>query len=241
MSVPAAAAAAPVPGSIHSFAEIYARPAHRALLRAVHALDAGVRASLRTGLDHQVAHLRLEWWRQEAGRTAAGMPAHPLAARLAAAAGSEALAAALHDWVQAALAELAGERADAGLCRALAGRAGGSHFALIAALLGGDAAAAQALGAGAVLLQRSDTADALARAATLAGIAALAPAAQPALRPLLVWSLLALRRARRGEAAPPDRAALGRLALLGDNWHAWRVARAADAGRIHRTPEVSQQ
>ncbi|MFO1402100.1 MAG: hypothetical protein U1F06_06810 [Steroidobacteraceae bacterium] len=240
MNAPAIAADAPEPGSIHFFAEIYAGPGRHEPLRAVHALEAGVRASLRPGIDHQVAHARLEWWRQEAARAGAGAPEHPLAARLAAAAGRDALAAALQGWVQSAQADLAGAQAGDELQRALAGRAGAARFALIAALLEADAGAAQALGAAAARLRRNDAADAGARAAACAALTALAPDAQPPLRPLLVWSVLALRRARLGEAAPPERAAPGRRAWLADNWHAWRAARAADAGLIHRIPEVSR-
>jgi hypothetical protein len=44
-------------------------------------------ASARPGLDHGVAHARLEWWRGEIGRLAEGAPRHPAARRLLAAAG----------------------------------------------------------------------------------------------------------------------------------------------------------
>jgi phytoene/squalene synthetase len=41
-----------------------------------------VSESLRPGLDHHVAHSRLQWWREECERTANGNPVHPLARKL---------------------------------------------------------------------------------------------------------------------------------------------------------------
>jgi hypothetical protein len=234
MSELAAAADAPDPGSIHFYAELYAPPQRRALLRAVHALESGVRASLRPGLDHQVAHVRLSWWQQEAERAGAGAPSHPLAGRLQAAAGTGALAAALRDWVQATQAELAGELALATLRGKLAEQAGASRFGLVAACLDADDVVARALGAATTSLAAAGAGAATARAAMLSQLEALAPASQRPLRPLLVWSVLGLRRARCGETSPPERAAAAPLVRLGDNLVAWRAARAADAGRIRR-------
>jgi 15-cis-phytoene synthase len=42
------------------------------------ALEAEIGASLKVGLDHQLAHTRLAWWREECARCAAGTPVHPL-------------------------------------------------------------------------------------------------------------------------------------------------------------------
>lgn len=240
MSEPAAEATAPRPGSLHFYAELYAPAPQRTLLRAVNALECGVRASLRTGLDHSVAHVRLEWWREEAARSAAGAPSHPLAARLADAAGAAALAATLQGWVAATELELAGARADALQRRAGIGHAGAERFALMARLLGGDAGAARALGRAVVLLHPGGAGADAARIAARSELAGLAPALQPPLRALLVWGVLALRRARRADPAPPEHAAIGRAARLGDNWLAWRAARAADAGRIQHLPEVQR-
>jgi len=41
-------------------------------------VEAAVGESLRPGLDHQVAHARLAWWREECARYAHGEPGHPL-------------------------------------------------------------------------------------------------------------------------------------------------------------------
>lgn len=209
-----ATAVPPLPGSIHYFAELYAPAPRRALLRAVHALEAEVRASLKAELDHGVAHVRLEWWAQEAERTAAGAPAHPLVAELGTYAGAAPLGAALSDWVLAARAELAGDLLAPEVRAVHAAHAVAARFALIAALLGADPAAA--------------------RAAARTDVEALAAAPQAPLRPLLVWTMLELARARRGDPAPPERPATTRRGTFGDNWHAWRAARAADAGRAHQ-------
>jgi 15-cis-phytoene synthase len=69
------------------------------------------------------------------------------------------------------------------------------------------------------------------RSALAAGVAALAPAAQPRLRGVIVWAALAahhsLQAARRLPQASPAREHHDLL----DVWRAWRVARRAAAGR----------
>ena len=110
MNAPQAGAGAPQSGSIHYFTELYAPPAARALLRQVLALEAEIRTSLRGDLDHAVAHARLEWWEQEAARTAAGSASHPMLRSLQAAGAASASAATLTDWILAARIELAGGR-----------------------------------------------------------------------------------------------------------------------------------
>src|SRR5258708_5688348 len=57
---------------------LYAPLTQRPLLGALCAIEAEIGASLKPGVDHQVAHLRLEWWRTECARCAQGQPAHPL-------------------------------------------------------------------------------------------------------------------------------------------------------------------
>jgi phytoene synthase len=56
----------------------------RPALEALASLEREIGASLRPGLDHQVAHTRLAWWREECDRTVQGSPAHPLTRELAA-------------------------------------------------------------------------------------------------------------------------------------------------------------
>ena len=54
---------------------------------------------------------------------------------------------------------------------------------------------------------------------------------QPALRALLVWAALALRRSRRTVAGLPQALPTGDHQAPLDGWRAWRAARRADAGR----------
>jgi phytoene synthase len=52
------------------------------VLAALCGIEREIAASARQGIDHHVAHTRLEWWRAECERTAAGDPAHPLTREL---------------------------------------------------------------------------------------------------------------------------------------------------------------
>jgi phytoene/squalene synthetase len=65
-------------GSAREFASLYAPPPQRALLASLWALEAEIGATARPGLDHGVAHVRLEWWREECARARAGTAVHPL-------------------------------------------------------------------------------------------------------------------------------------------------------------------
>ncbi len=70
-------AARPDASATRALAWLYAPGAQRPLLAALCAIEDEIGASLKPGLEHQIAHLRLEWWRAECARTAAGTPAHP--------------------------------------------------------------------------------------------------------------------------------------------------------------------
>jgi 15-cis-phytoene synthase len=70
-----------------TLAWLYSPRPLRAPLATLLALEREIGASLRPGLDHHVAHTRLEWWREECGRCLAGEPRHPLTRELAAAFG----------------------------------------------------------------------------------------------------------------------------------------------------------
>jgi phytoene synthase len=59
-------------------ASLYSSPAERPTLEALFSLESEISASLQSGLDHNVAHVRLQWWREELERLAKGIPAHPL-------------------------------------------------------------------------------------------------------------------------------------------------------------------
>jgi 15-cis-phytoene synthase len=60
------------------FALLYSLPSQHAALEALFGIEREVFESLRPDLDHQIAHSRLQWWREECGRTADGQPVHPL-------------------------------------------------------------------------------------------------------------------------------------------------------------------
>jgi len=67
-----------------SLAWLYSSTVQRPALAALLELEREIGASLRPGLDHQVAHTRLAWWREECARAAQASPAHPLTRELAA-------------------------------------------------------------------------------------------------------------------------------------------------------------
>jgi 15-cis-phytoene synthase len=61
---------------------LYSTRSQQPVLAALCGIEREVRASLRPGVDHHVAHTRLEWWREECARCAAGNPVHPLTREL---------------------------------------------------------------------------------------------------------------------------------------------------------------
>ncbi len=58
--------------------------AERPVLAALCGIEREIGASLKPGLDHQIAHTRLAWWREECARCAQGQPVHPLTRELTA-------------------------------------------------------------------------------------------------------------------------------------------------------------
>ena len=58
--------------------------AERGVLATLAGIEREIGASLAPALDHQVAHTRLAWWREECARCAQGRPLHPLTRDLAA-------------------------------------------------------------------------------------------------------------------------------------------------------------
>lgn len=61
----------------------FCAPEQSAALTALFAIEQEVSASLRDGLEHQVAHVRLEWWHEELTRLAEGAARHPATRALA--------------------------------------------------------------------------------------------------------------------------------------------------------------
>lgn len=83
---PAEGGAPPSFGADRDWLLRFAPPAQAAALEALLVVEHEVLASLRPGLEHQIAHLRLEWWHDELSRLAAGAPRHPSTRALATAA-----------------------------------------------------------------------------------------------------------------------------------------------------------
>lgn len=61
---------------------LYSTPPQQPVLASLCGIEQEIGASLRPGVDHHVAHTRLEWWRAECARCAAGNPVHPLTREL---------------------------------------------------------------------------------------------------------------------------------------------------------------
>jgi phytoene synthase len=66
---------------------LYSPAAQRSVLETLFGIEREVSESLRPGLEHQVAHARLQWWREESERAAGGRPVHPLTRALVQAVG----------------------------------------------------------------------------------------------------------------------------------------------------------
>src|SRR5215472_13396720 len=145
-------AARPGASATRALAWLYAPETQRPLLAALYAIEEEIGASLRPGLDHQVAHARLEWWRAECARTAQARPAHPLTRALADAFAGRDLGslAGLAGLVDAAVWDLAAatfetRRELAGYCERWAGAIVGPLAGFAAPEV--DSAAGRALGA----------------------------------------------------------------------------------------------
>jgi 15-cis-phytoene synthase len=57
---------------------LYSPPEQQPALAALCEIENEVLSSLRPGIDHHVAHTRLQWWREECERSTQGRPEHPL-------------------------------------------------------------------------------------------------------------------------------------------------------------------
>lgn len=62
---------------------LYSTDAQKTALAALLEIEAEIASGLRPGMEHHVAHARLQWWSEEAERVAQGRPVHPLAKELA--------------------------------------------------------------------------------------------------------------------------------------------------------------
>ena len=68
--------------STRYLAWLYSTPDQQQAFAALCEIESEVAASLRPGIDHHVAHARLQWWRDEAERVGRGQPVHPLTREL---------------------------------------------------------------------------------------------------------------------------------------------------------------
>jgi hypothetical protein len=239
---------APTPGSPCYFALLYSPASARSTLTTLLALADEISAGAGHGLDHSVAHLRLDWWRAEAERYARGEPQHPwLRARpLRDSAGnplqlqwlveaaamdlaSETLGAQPGAAVQGALFELA-----AMMLRAIGPAAPEASLRRTLRELGERTGELERFGSG----QLPPTAAAVAASALPATLEALrgqltaiSRPPQPQLAPLLVWAALAARHAER-RARRAHRKSSSALDAFADNIVAWNAARRAARGRF---------
>jgi len=67
---------------VRYLAWLYSPPSQQRVLAALCAIESEVASSLRPGIDHHVAHARLQWWREECERSVQGRPVHPLTREL---------------------------------------------------------------------------------------------------------------------------------------------------------------
>jgi phytoene synthase len=94
-------------GSARYFAWLYAGETRREPLELLLAIEREIETSLRSGFEHHIAHLRLEWWREECARFSRGAPAHPATHRLRQLAGDRAASFDLRGLVDAVAWDLA--------------------------------------------------------------------------------------------------------------------------------------
>ncbi len=65
------------PGSLRWYAVLFSGAPDRSLVEALYAFDAELKRIV-DSQSHEAAHARLQWWRGELDRLAAGRPSHPL-------------------------------------------------------------------------------------------------------------------------------------------------------------------
>ncbi|MBS0379064.1 MAG: squalene/phytoene synthase family protein [Proteobacteria bacterium] len=70
--------ATPEPSPAERLSLLYCPDAQAHVLQALFGIEHEIRAGLTQPLEHQVAHVRLNWWREECERVVAGHPLHPL-------------------------------------------------------------------------------------------------------------------------------------------------------------------
>src|SRR5579871_2278329 len=61
---------------------LYSTDTQKPVLAALLEIESEMAGGLRAGMEHHVAHARLQWWGEEAERVAQGRPVHPLGREL---------------------------------------------------------------------------------------------------------------------------------------------------------------
>ena len=124
------------PGSMRYFALLYTPQEHRDAVTALYIVDAEIRESAQS-VNHDVAHTRLQWWRQEIDRLVNGNPQHPATRVLRERAATQrGRFASLHELLVAADADLSRMTyLNLRELRAYTSRSGGTIQELIAAQL----------------------------------------------------------------------------------------------------------
>ncbi len=207
-----------------ALALVFAPPAQRLALTAVHALELELRQVGERSSDPGVGRARSAWWAQEIAAAATEAPTHPVTRALVATLPREALARAGLDLALEATALAAAERPGEGYARAI----GGASVRLSAAATGcGAALAAGAwsdeLGGARLAVDVALAGGAAAPdPAAAARLRAAAPAVPAPARAHVVDQLVLAAIAARAAAAGSRPGALARLALA---WHAARRAR----------------
>ncbi|HEY0341893.1 MAG TPA: squalene/phytoene synthase family protein [Steroidobacteraceae bacterium] len=90
---------------------VYSPAPQQPVLARLCEIESEIAGSLRPGIDHHVAHARLQWWREECERCAQGRPVHPLTRELVKAFGtitSPSPLAGISGFVDTAVWDLAG-------------------------------------------------------------------------------------------------------------------------------------
>ena len=248
---PPTALPSPPSGSPRYFALLYTRSTVRAMLGTLLALADEISAGGARGVDHSVAHVRLDWWRGEAERYARGQPQHPwLRALLAQHPASSGLD--LGSLVDAAALDLATEAHSAPPELARSGdNVQRALFQLAADALSADRNAAtlspqlkrtlgdlgqqlfalERFAAGAPTASATPAANAAAIGELRRQSARIERALQPRLAPLLVWIAVATAQARRRARRAQDHGG-SLFDGFADNMHAWNAARRAMRGRM---------
>jgi DNA recombination protein RmuC len=233
--------------SLRYFVWLYSPPEQQPVVQSLLGLEREIAGTLRAVTEHQVVHVRLEWWRQECERFLSGNPVHPLMRALLAVAQSRKLTdlpRGISGFVDVATWDLAGATFETRReLQAYCERWSNAMFDTLAAFAGGTSPAIRSVGAAAREIEfLSDLArdahagrlriplDELARAAIDPGLAAKPPWPD-ALAGLIRERLVTLRAtvaSNYGAPAPTDAASLRGLFVWARLAHrlASRVERA---------------